>query len=276
MTVKPDVQIFWVVGDNTNVGKTTVTAALIRTLNGLNHKTIGFKPYAGARLMDVVDLLEEIVVGDQMLVGRDARKLAQASPLTPPSCLELINPSWRVTHPSRDNSVMIRKGSLAIGQRRFFQTRSTVDLVQRDDFLRLNAHIGLPVESMFMLESQPADSLDFLDQRIQVQSFEQLVALGPEVMVCEGAGRLLPYWRGSPAVRHIFLITNGDLLLFPNVNLVISQAERSPLTSAPTVSAIMQNLKGRKHIRKTIPVFRPSELDHKMDEFVSGFAQACI
>ena len=89
--------IIWVVGDNTNVGKTTITAALIRTLNSMGVGTIGYKPYAGARLIDIIDLLQEISCGDGQLVGRDARQLVKASPMITTDLLEVVNPSWRLS-----------------------------------------------------------------------------------------------------------------------------------------------------------------------------------
>jgi len=130
--------IIWVVGDNTNVGKTTVSAALIRILNSLGKRTVGFKPYAGARLMDVIDLLEEIAGGDGQLVGRDARKLAKASPFVGVDLLEVINPSWRLSHLARDVSFLVRKGSMAIGQRFFMHTQSAASMWGRADVLKLN------------------------------------------------------------------------------------------------------------------------------------------
>lgn len=274
MQLKP--QIIWVVGDNTNVGKTSISTALIRQLNAVNNKAIGFKPYAGGRLIDIVDLLEEIAVNDQLLVGRDACKLAKASPLTPTHFQELINPSWRITYPSRDDCMFIRKGSSQIGQRHFYHTKNTAGFLDRDDFKELNKKILLPVKGIRTLENLPADSIDALEQSVQKESYLQLLALRPDSIVCEGAGRLLPYWETAPPVRHIFLVSKGNLYLFPRVNLDFSQKTDPRIRSVPTIAAIMGDLKGRRHMRGAIPVLGTANFDDGMDRFVKPFLMACL
>jgi predicted P-loop ATPase/GTPase len=136
--------VIWVVGDNTNVGKTTVSASLIRVLNTSGKSAVGFKPYAGARLIDVVDFLADVAAVDGLWVGKDARMLAQASPLTANDLLEVINPSWRISHPGRDVSVFIRKGSEKIRRRSFFHTQNAVPFLERKDTLHLNRYTQLP------------------------------------------------------------------------------------------------------------------------------------
>jgi hypothetical protein len=267
-------QIIWVVGDNTNVGKTTISAALIRSFNAIKKTAIGFKPYAGARLIDIVDLLEEIAAGDQLLVGRDARKLAKASALTPTPYLELINPSWRISHPTRDACVLMRKGSELLGQRHFLQTRSTLEFVQSGHFSQLNQLIKLPTTGVRVIADLPADTLDGLAPHIQAQSFSKLMELNPEMVVCEGAGRLLPYWPNAPIPRHLFLISNGHLYMFPDIALNVTPNKDNALHAVPTIAAIMQDLQGKRHMKQAIPVLGSAHFEHKMDRFVSTFVQS--
>lgn len=266
--------IVWVVGDNTNVGKTTISAALIRALNGMGKATVGFKPYAGARLLDVIDLLEEIAAGDGYLVGRDARKLAKASPLMTNDLLEVINPSWRLSHPVRDVGVFIRKGSAAIGQRSFMCTESARALWGRPDLLELNKAIALPMNAMRIIGNAAADQVDFDDQGVQVASFQRLQALSPEIVVCEGAGRVLPVWTGAPAARHLFFISGGDLYFFPDVGISVGQTQGSfgPFTTG----AITRKLAGMKRTKAPIPLVRWSLLDEEMERFIRPFAAACV
>ena len=274
MSPQANADVIWVVGDDTGVGKTTTTAALIRRLNSMKIKTLGFKPYAGSRLISVIGLLENIAVGDGFLVGPDARELAKASPLTPVPLLEVVNPSWRIAHPSRDVSVFVRKGSAEIRRRDFFQTRNAVEFCRRSDFARLNEHIKLPMNNISIRENSGADAVDALEQDIQTSSFAQLQALGPEVIICEGAGRLLPYWVGAPPVKHIFLVTGGDLYLFPDINIDINPREGPSMKSVPTIAAIRDDLRRGMQLRDGIPVVSSADRD-RMDQFVSKFLVAC-
>ncbi|MDO8776030.1 MAG: hypothetical protein Q7K57_46440 [Burkholderiaceae bacterium] len=266
--------MIWVVGDNTNVGKTTISAALIRALNAGGKATIGFKPYAGARLMDALSLLEEIAAGDGFLAGRDVRKLAEASPLMPNEWLEVANPSWRLTHPVRDAAVFLRKGAAAIGRRSFFHTCNAKACLSRDDFQHLNKFMRLPLESTLSIQDMPADQLDFSDQDVQRASFNRLLTLNPDIVVCEGAGRLLPVWNGAPAVRHLLFISAGDLYLFPNLGIRIPEGQSS--FGPYSIGAILQYLKGKPHIKAPIPLLHPSALDAEMDVFIQQFAKGCF
>lgn len=266
--------IIWVVGDNTNVGKTTISAALIRVLNAMGVSAIGFKPYAGARLMDVIDLLQEIARGDGCLVGRDARQLAKASPLITPDLLEVVNPSWRLSHPVRDASVFVRKGSAQIGQREFWCAENSRTFWQRQDIRQLNEIIQLPITNMLATSHMEADKLDFNNQSVQKASFARLVSLKPQVVVCEGAGRLLPVWENAPTVKHIFLVSSGELHFFPDIRM---QVGKTPDAFGPlTVGAIAKYLNGRKRVRASIPLAEQSRLEIVLDAFFRPFVAACI
>lgn len=266
--------LIWVVGDNTNVGKTTVSAALIRTLNQAGQPALGFKPYAGTRLLDTVPLLEEIAKGDGLWVGRDARKLVDASPLLTPHMLEIVNPSWRISHPDRDSALFIRKGSALLGQRALKCTRSAESIWERPDFLALNRAIQLPSQGMTIIEDAQADKLDFDDQLVQQTSFEILKSLKPQFVVCEGAGRLLPVWSGAPSAQHLFLISAGALHLFPDVHI---RVESSGVIFGPyTVAHILGQLKNRKPISGYIPVATGNEVDQVMDAFIWKFTEVLL
>ena len=266
--------LIWVVGDNTNVGKTTVSASLLRVLNAAGKVAVGFKPYAGARLAEVAQLLEDVAAGDGLLVGWDARKLVAASPRIPPDWLEVANPSWRVSYPDRDASAFIRKGSLVIGRRTFFQAASTQPLWSRPDFQALNRRVLLPVSSCSVIPDRLADEVDFADQSVQQASFHRLLTLQPDIVLCEGAGRLLPVWQGAPPVRHLFFISKGDLCLFPNVGIRIPGGSDSfgPYTSA----ALVKHLHGKAHLRSPIPFLHSSELETGMDAFIRRFLKTVL
>lgn len=272
MSTAESICSIWVVGDNTNVGKTTISTALIRALNRLGCPTVGFKPYAGTSLQDVIGLLQEVALGDGYLVGRDARQLMAASPMLREDMLELINPSWRISHPTRGVGVLIRKGSAAIGRRYFRHTENARALLLRPDFTRLNESMRLPHSEP--VKDMDPDAIDFADQSVQAASFARLMALKPVSVVCEGAGRLLPVWQGAPVSRHVFVISGGELYFFPHLNLQVPQAAgRFGPLSLQTVAA---QLKAAQPIRAYIPIASPDCLSQVMDEFVDRFARMCL
>jgi dethiobiotin synthetase len=266
--------LIWVVGDNTNVGKTTISAALIRVFNQMSVDTIGFKPYAGARLMDVIDLLQDIASGDGQLVGRDARQMAKASPLITTDLLEVVNPSWRLSYPVRDASIFVRKGSSQIGQREIKCSEHKKSLWTRRDMLELNRVIHLPIENMRATYKVSADKIDFEDQAVQAASFDRLLQLKPQVVVCEGAGRLLPVWSNGPIAKHLFFVLAGELHFFPNVGIRVSMA---PDVFRPiTVAALTGHLNSRAIQKAPIPIVESNRLEGEMDAFVRPFVTACI
>lgn len=264
--------LVWVVGDNTNVGKTTVSVALIRALNRWGHPTVGFKPYAGARLMDVLPLLEDRSDHAQALAGSDARRLLAASPCWPADRLEVLSPSWRLTHVGRDVGVFIRKGSQAIGSRSFRHTANATALWDRPDFLQLQQSLHLPPTQE--MANQDADRLDFEDQEVQKASFALLQAQGLAFVVCEGAGRLLPVWEGAPPARHVLLVSGGDLHFFAQVDIQVT-----PQTGGfgPfTLGAVGPQLAKIRHVKAPIPVAQPGALEAVMDRFIERFARLCV
>lgn len=268
-------QLIWVVGDDTNVGKTTVATALIRRLNAMGRKALGFKPYAGVRLTATLDLLEKTAHRDGHFAGVDTLDLAKASPLTPPEYAELVNPSWRISYPSREYTVIVRKGSNFINRRYFYQTRNTVDFTKRADFLRLNEGIRLPIGDARLIDNLNADAVDALDQDVPADSYRLLRDLGPEFVVCEGAGRLLPIWVGAPPVRHIFNVSNGNLFLYPNVNLDLNPRIGNAMTTPPITFHIRDDLNKVRHFWDVIPVVGPAAIEEQMELFVSKFLAVC-
>ncbi len=170
--------------------------------------------------------------------------------------------------------MLVRKGSSDIHRRDFYQTRNTVEFTKRKEFSRLNEGIGLPIQAVSVIDNLGADAVDALDQDVQAPSFKLLQELGPEVILCEGAGRLLPYWSGAPPVQHVFLVTNGDLYLFPDVNLDLNQRFGQEMKSVPTIAAIMGDLRQGMQLRDAIPVVGTASFNEQMDQFVGKFLPA--
>lgn len=259
--------MFWVVGDDTNVGKTFISTGLIRLMNSRGIRTAGFKPYVGAALKDVVDLLEETAGHTpHQLAGYDARRIAAASPLTPENLLEVVNPSWRIHHPSRSETVLVRKGSTLLGDRRLLKTRNTERFFLREDIRDLSEHLKLPFESAEAIADGSADSIDALGQHSLAKAFACLRSLQPDAIVCEGAGRLLPVWAGCPPIRHLLLVSRGNLYFFANIRLNIKLDRQ--LEAVPTVLALVEHLKRRRCTSSPIPVLSKRDRESRLERFL--------
>ena len=75
-------------------------------------------------------------------------------------------------------------------------------------------------------------------------------------------------------MKHVFLVTGGDLYLFPDVNIDVNPRTGPSMKSVPTIAAIMDDLRRGMHLRDGIPVVSSADFD-RMDQFVSKFLVAC-
>lgn len=211
--------IYWVVGDDTGVGKTTVAAALIRLLVSQGRRAIGFKPFAVSRLADLIDfMLEKYPGSDSKLFGADAWDLAQASPLTPPDCLELVSPVQVICHPTWDTVVLARCGAAALDNRAYVTTGLGAILRNRADVKRITARTGLPIQEAEVKDQLALGDVVRLAPEAPKLAFDRLLQIGVDAVVCEGAGPWLPVWQGCPAVNHALVLVRGVVGFVPNVD----------------------------------------------------------
>lgn len=212
-------EIFWVVGNDTDVGKTTLSTALIRNLNRRGKKTVGFKPHAGVSFVRHIDFMLEFYRRNECRVfGEDALRLAQASPLTTDELVEVIAPSYRVHFPTVRHTVLARVGAKILGNRQFFRSRTTTEFPRRADIARLTEMIGLPFDEAVVLE-EGAPRIDLMLHEERARAFGYLRDLGAESMVLEGAGGFLPVWFGGPMPNHVLVVTEDVIHFFPNVSV---------------------------------------------------------
>ena len=53
-------------------------------------------------------------------------------------------------------------------------------------------------------------------------ALKYIFALGPDVVVMEGAGPFLPVWAGSHFVNNILMLTDGKILFLKDINLKLN------------------------------------------------------
>lgn len=212
--------VYWVVGDGTDVGKTTVAAALIAALNARGTRAVGFKPYAGGPLLGLVDFMVERYPGTpSRLFGNDGWELIGASPLTGPDLIDVVVPVQMITHPVWDKVVLMRTGAAVTGNLEYFCSADGARLKDRPDVKDIIARTGLPfaeaaVHETVGLRDGTGDA--FAKQAL---AYDHLVGLGVDAVVCEGAGRWMPIWPGGPAVNHAVIVANGMITLIPGLDL---------------------------------------------------------
>lgn len=272
--ITPD--IYWVVGTATNVGKTTIAAAAIRALNRMGQPALGFKPVAGVRLKDSIDLMVDNYPGARcMLFGSDAMQLARASPLTSDELLDVVVPWQLVYRVNNLDTVLLRIGSSILGNAEYFKTAQTDALARRPDFQRLAKLASLPLDRAQLFDEKTSPR-NLLSPEKCGQAFDYLMTLGPAAVVCEGAGPYLPVWQGHPRANHIFLVTEDVVHFYPQVQLDVDIDLQVNLAYGlpPGIKALMPAL--AKSARRSVAFFmvekdkRADVADQMVGELLAG------
>lgn len=131
-------EIYWVVGEGSDVGKTTIAAALIAFLNAEGERAIGFKPFAASLLHENIDFMFENYPGvPSKLFGRDAWHLAKASPLTDGDWIDLVVPTQLLCYPNWRSAILMRSGSASLNNVEYFCSERGRALRDRRDFRQI-------------------------------------------------------------------------------------------------------------------------------------------
>jgi hypothetical protein len=271
-------EIYWVVADNTDAGKTIISCALIRVLNNAGVPTVGFKPYGGMALKDDFDfMIENYPKSNTLLYGSDAAELAKASPLTTIDMVEVIGPSYRLRHSRIEDVVLLRKGALLLNNREFFKLDTTANFYQRPDAQILMDKAKLPLRDAQIIKSKNPRSIDLMQPEKLVAAFEFLKSLNPKAVVCEGASAHLPAWKNGPKINHLFFISKGDVKFLPNIDLTfdlpisffayLGRGNRVP-DFKPLIRKVRNHLNGC--LTKTFYITEKAKLDGFADELVGG------
>ena len=215
--------IYWVVADGTDAGKTTLAAALVSTLNRLGTPTIGFKPYSVAHFQLIFDFFSRYCAREPgFIIAPDGWQLMMASPLTRDfgaSMVEAMVPVTVLSYPRWKDKFILRTGSVRLNNRELFISDHTESLLKRNDFTRFHKELALPFERATKLSMEEIAACVSMHEEKKQHAFGHLVNLGAQAVVCEGASQLLPAWRGMPRVNHIFYISSGKLTFFPNLDI---------------------------------------------------------
>lgn len=246
--------IFWVIGPDTNVGKTTIATALIRALNREGCPAVGFKPFGGFLLQEAMEFgAEQRERSGCELCGSDADRLTAASPLTPPSMMDVVGPMYLVSYPVYSRSLLMRMGSRALGNVRYLFHEDATRPLSRSDVVELLQQLEVPVATM---ETTGFTFLDApsLHPAAQAEAYARLLTLEPRAVVIEGASQYLPIWT-SMVVNHVFVVTGQEVTLHPGINM-----EPPFVGQLKATHNIMHHLKaGPRSMTLPMTLARPAE-----------------
>jgi hypothetical protein len=246
------VDIHWVVGQGTNVGKTTVAAALVRALSALGQRVVAFKPYSGGKLIDVVDLMfERRDMTPARLFGGDGAKLIDASPLLSADDADLVQPISLFYYPEFEQPIFARVGARTAGGARYFKTPAGLALEAREDYRRLLELIGVDDSLSFETRDLRFAATPQLGQREVDACFRHLLGkYDATTVVCEGASAWLPYWRKGLVINHVTYVQRNELFFYERANVVLP-AEPQP--SLVALAPLFESLGGRPCRRVPLP-----------------------
>lgn len=245
--------ITWVIGMTTNSGKTTVASSLIRVLNALGKKTIGFKPIAGIRFSQSRNLLiNEIPFSDCGMFGGDALKLCDASPISDRGMLDIINPRLLLFKDNILEPLLIRIGSKKLNNLCYYRGEFLEEFLKDDENKKIFKQSLLPIKCP-MLSDQNVSHIE--------AALKYIFALGPDAIVMEGAGPFLPVWAGSHFVNNILMLSDGKIYFLKDINLKLSLKHNEKVH----IKSFLQHFKIPKEKILSFPVTRVAA--EKVEEY---------
>jgi len=235
-------EMYWVVGPNSNVGKTTLATALISVLAGTGRKTLGFKPYGARKFIDIIDLdCTGIPAEVSKVFGMDAVRLASASNVASLDDIELISPVVTVSFPEYANNLVTRAGARIIRNADFYRGKSALVLEKRADYRNILEELGIRDWLDFQETELGFPEVPRLGRRKVEECFRYLLKTRDvETVVCEGAGRFLPFWDAEKVVNHIVFIQSNEIYLFRDIDLNVSFGTDKLLPVQNIVHALRQ------------------------------------
>jgi hypothetical protein len=263
---------YLVIGQGTDVGKTTLATALLRVLNRHRHPAIGFKPYSAILLTPLANAIwEDKPARKGNIIGNDSVNLANASPLTGLEDVECIVPVQYVCHPNYHSAIFARTGSRIIGDRRLLRSDHQGAFLDRPDLAALLDRNGIALDEMarakhLKLSSCPGHSHDQVDA-----SYRQLASRDPTAaVVCEGIGPFLPLWRGIPVIDHLFFIGMSAVRFFPNIRLSLDGGRHDNLQNGKMIDHLLGRGGG---LSAVLPLAPDDERAHVTETVVEGLLQ---
>ena len=255
-------EVYWVIGESTNCGKTTVSCGLIRHLNLVGKGAFGFKPFSAARILERLHQFQPGVDLKSELVGNDGRRLCDASGLSDQYLHDVVNPYYMLFRNNVNEPVLSRVGSKCL-KNSSYSRLSFYDVCLKNENIK-NALDGFAPLNKANYSSNP---VDFEEQA--EAAYQLLLAKKPCSHVIEGAGPLLPIWRKKEPqqVNHILAIMKGRIFFCKNVNMYI----RNSSAGRPSFKALFGGGKISLQDVKSLPIKKVAQgqVDAATDSLIS-------
>ncbi len=264
-------EVYWIMGDGTGVGKTTLACALIRALNQAGTPSAGFKPYGAMLLENVARLVADLDPSPWRLYGEDAVALARASPLTSVEMGDIVGPSQFLCHSRWPSALLARTGSMALNNLEYFRSDQAIALEQGLDIQARLEQTGFPLAA-----AKPLGKLDFfgtasLSPEKQKPAFDYLLRLGAASIVCEGAGRFIPNWQDCPGVNHVISIAEGRAAFFPRADCQVTFSREGLLAPARELAAWLHRSSKPIYVAPLYYIAEHEQRDVAADSMVKEF-----
>ena len=267
-----DPRVVWVFGPKTDIGKTTVTCALLRALGRYGMGTMGFKPLSAADVFRHVDALEARPEG--ALTDYDSGTFlpfctAAPAELDEVAFNELMNPQRLLFFHAPSELLVVRSGSEQLGNREVFRGNGPSNALARPDVASL-------VERKRLLAGAQALPGDygmerwhqFWPEKAQA-AWSALCGLSPDIMVCEGGAHYLPVWPDQPVPDAILIVLPGDLLLLTGIDARVRSLAH--LDTAPRMTDFQQL--GRSVARHSWQALLPLAGSDRQAEVTEGVVE---
>jgi hypothetical protein len=140
--------------------------------------------------------------------------------------------------------------------------------MDRPDIKYLIESAKIPYDKCDVVEDVEFESSALLGMDAPRASFEYLLNLGVDTVVCEGAAGYLPIWQGAPPVTHIFFIDGyGHINYFHNINLEIIFDQDRPMQSFEVLTNII-NGRSLGFVRSPLYLAREEKIDAVSESMV--------
>ena len=233
--------MWWVIGTDVDVGKTTIASALVDILSEAG-TVIGFKPRANYQYHKyIAETFQHGADPSKMICG-DGFSLIKYSNLCSDDEIEVVVPFQMVSSAGFRQNYLTRFGSEAIGTRAFYAGTENKSLLRSPKIYGTGPQpfAFLPPGTLPVRPFNWLTAAAVSDACI-TKSYQYLMQKEPSSFVCEGAGAFLPIWAQQPVVNHIVLVDSFRITLFANCDLELRhEADELPMARriAPQLEAL--------------------------------------
>lgn len=172
---------------------------------------------AGAKLRDIIDFATlNYPRLPNSIFGSDGLELSRASPLTTESEVDLISPWQLIFYQSILDTVIIRTGSISLGNIEYFKSSFSDVIKNRPDIININKILKFPFDRTLLINEKEVNRSS-LASHVRKSAFLALLKKKPAAVIVESAGPFVPSWEGSPQPDHIIFVNDFSIKAYLDI-----------------------------------------------------------